>query len=246
MYLYIATIALIVYMGKVFNFNKRLFAYLFTQQEEKYDKLVSKIKEEHFKILKTFKSSNAELQKQGVFKLLEIGAGSCANFPYYPKHAQVIATDPNPYFGSAQDKCKRQYPYLQVVKTLTAYAEDLSMVEDNSVDVVVSTLVLCSVEDVGKSLKEIRRILIPGGVFLYWEHCAAVQGTWLRSIQNMLTNFWPNIMDGCHLNRTVVDDIKESGFSDVGTSYFNVPLGNNWSRYIMKIAERHVRGVATK
>ena len=63
----------------------------------------------------------------------------------------------------------------------------MSQFPDNSFDVVIETLVLCSVSDVGKSLSEIQRVLKPGGVFCFLDHVKAPEATWLLTLQNILT-----------------------------------------------------------
>ena len=67
------------------------------------------------------------------------------------------------------------------------YAEDLSQFSDETFDVVIETLVLCSVADVEKSLKEAQRVLKPGGVFCFFDHVASPKSTWTRTVQNALT-----------------------------------------------------------
>ncbi len=68
-------------------------------------------------------------------------------------------------------------------------AEQLE-VADNSVDAVVSTLVLCSVPNLSGTLQEILRVLKPGGRFLFIEHVAAPRGTWLRRAQQGVRPVW--------------------------------------------------------
>ena len=67
------------------------------------------------------------------------------------------------------------------------FAEDLSQFQDNSFDVVIETLVLCSVNDVDQSLREIHRVLKPGGIFCFLDHVKAPDSTWLLRFQNFLT-----------------------------------------------------------
>ena len=67
------------------------------------------------------------------------------------------------------------------------FAEDLSQFQDNSFDVVIETLVLCSVNDVDQSLREIHRVLKPGGIFCFLDHVKAPDSTWLLRFQNVLT-----------------------------------------------------------
>ena len=63
----------------------------------------------------------------------------------------------------------------------------MSQFQDNSFDVVIETLVLCSVNDVDQSLREIHRVLKPGGIFCFLDHVKAPDSTWLLRFQNVLT-----------------------------------------------------------
>ena len=74
-------------------------------------------------------------------------------------------------------------------------------VADKTIDSVVSTLVLCSVPSLDTTLKEILRVLKPGGTFLFIEHIAAPPGTWLRKIQGVIRPVWKAIADGCNPDR---------------------------------------------
>src|SRR5215467_8208478 len=75
---------------------------------------------------------------------------------------------------------------------------DTLSVPDNSVDVVISTLVLCCVPSQRRCLREVLRVLKPGGKFVFIEHVAAPRGTRLRRIQNLVTPLWKRLGDGCH------------------------------------------------
>jgi ubiquinone/menaquinone biosynthesis C-methylase UbiE len=85
-------------------------------------------------------------------------------------------------------------------------------VADGSFDFAVSTLVCCSVDDLHASLREIRRILRPGGSLVFLEHVAAEPGTSRRRWQNWLTPLWRKIAGNCHLNRETERAIVDCGF----------------------------------
>ena len=63
----------------------------------------------------------------------------------------------------------------------------MSQFQDNSFDMVIETLVLCSVKDVDQSLREIHRVLKPGGIFCFLDHVKAPDSIWLLRFQNFLT-----------------------------------------------------------
>jgi SAM-dependent methyltransferase len=95
---------------------------------------------------------------------------------------------------------------------------------DGSVDTAVSTWTLCSIADPLSALREVRRVLTPGGVLVFIEHGlspdAAVQ-TW----QNRLTPIWRRIAGGCHLNRRIGGLIESAGFriEELRTGYVRGP-----------------------
>ncbi len=141
-------------------------------------------------------------------RVLEIGAGTGANFPHYRAAESVVATDPDPYMlrraqrrvgGLALDIEIRQCP-----------AEDLPF-PDESFDTVISTLTLCTVGDQAAALAEVRRVLRPGGTFGFLEHVRA-EGKLHGCVQDALTPAWRWFGAGCHPNRDTGAGIKAAGF----------------------------------
>lgn len=92
-------------------------------------------------------------------KILEIGAGSGANFQFYPSNSVVTCLDPNEYFhGYLEENSKKNGLSVNFLK---GFAEKMEGVEDNTFDAVTCTLVLCTVRSVEKSLDEVQRVLKP-------------------------------------------------------------------------------------
>ncbi|KAM3622394.1 uncharacterized protein V6R79_024223 [Siganus canaliculatus] len=91
--------------------------------------------------------------------LLEIGCGTGANFQFYPAGCKVICTDPNPNFQKYLDRTMAENGHLKYERFVVASGEDMGPIEDESVDAVVCTLVLCSVNNVAQTLREVHRIL---------------------------------------------------------------------------------------
>lgn len=120
-----------------------------------YNKKMHDKKKELFRSLADFKPSGRQLT------LLEIGCGTGTNFQYYPNGCKVICTDPNPHFQKYLTKGMEDNDHLTYDRFVVASGEDMAAVHDNSVDVVVCTLVLCSVDNVAQTLREIHRILRP-------------------------------------------------------------------------------------
>ena len=93
---------------------------------------------------------------------------------------------------------------------LRAPAEDLPF-EDDSFDVVVSTLVLCTVDDQPRAVRELRRVLKPGGRLLFLEHVRADDER-LARWQDRLNGLQTRIGHGCNCNRPTVQTITAAGF----------------------------------
>ena len=144
--------------------------------------------------------------------VLEIGAGTGANFDYYPEALDLWMLEPSPYMRNyLHEKAKEAE---QDVHIISGYAEEIPA-PDNRFDAVVTTLVLCTVNDVERSLKEIFRVLKPGGKFHFIEHVAASKKSWLRTLQNGIEPLWKVMADGCHPNRETGEMIRESQFRDI-------------------------------
>lgn len=101
-------------------------------------------------------------------KVLEVGVGTGKNFPYYPKDVEVIGIDFSKGMLEKAEKRKKELG-LEDVKLLLMDAQNLEF-EDNTFDTVVSTFVFCTVPDPIKGLKEVYRVLKPGGKAIFLEH----------------------------------------------------------------------------
>ncbi|KAK9276836.1 hypothetical protein L1049_006373 [Liquidambar formosana] len=173
-------------------------------------------------------------------KVLEIGIGTGPNLKYYASDTdvQVFGIDPNrkmEKYAKAAAVAAGMPPAN--FKFLRAVGEALPL-NDASVDAVVGTLVLCSVKDVDLALKEVKRVLKPGGLYLFVEHVAAKDGTFLRVLQNVVDPLQQTVSDGCHLTRETGKSISEAGFSGVD---INTTLVSNAT-----LISPHVYGIACK
>ncbi|ESR51960.1 methyltransferase 11 domain-containing protein [Citrus sinensis] len=173
-------------------------------------------------------------------KVLEIGIGTGPNLKYYAADTdvQVLGVDPNRKMEKyAQTAAVAAGLPLTNFKFLQAVGEAIP-VRDASVDAVIGTLVLCSVKDVDMTLQEVRRVLKPGGIYLFVEHVAAKDGTFLKFWQNVVDPLQQVVSDGCHLTRQTGNNISEAGFS-------SVELGNAFLSNASLISP-HVYGIAHK
>jgi ubiquinone/menaquinone biosynthesis C-methylase UbiE len=139
--------------------------------------------------------------------VLDVGAGTGANLPHFRSANRVIATEPS---GSMRSRLSTRLTAAPCpVELLDAPAEVLP-VDDASVDAVVFTCVLCSVDDVDRALAEARRALRPGGRLVVLEH---VRGSGrLAQWQDRVTPVWSRVAGGCHPNRDIEPAIRRAGF----------------------------------
>lgn len=150
------------------------------------------------------------LLEQAQGQILEIGGGTGVNLPYYPNSVeQVIITEPDPGMKRQLDQ-KFQALNKANFETVEAKAEKLPF-NDASFDTVVSTLVLCTVDNPKKSLEEVVRVLKPGGRLLFLEHVHAHDNPIRAKWQGRLEPVWKHLAGGCHLTRDTLQSIKDTG-----------------------------------
>jgi len=164
-------------------------------------------------------------------RVIEIGAGTGRNFPFYRAIDHLIAAEPDPYMRRRAIRRTRGLPFP--VLLLSDPAEALSAA-DGSADTIVATLVLCTVQNPGAALRQIRRVLAPGGSFRFVEHVRA-EGPRQARLQDLVTPIHKRIAAGCHPNRDTAALIERVGFQLVEFERFQ--LGPPWVR-------PHVFGVA--
>src|SRR3954468_3764426 len=140
-------------------------------------------------------------------RVLELGAGTGLNLRYYPNGLdELVLTEPAaPMVSRLERRADRDGRSCRVVE---ASAESLPF-EDDSFDTVVSTLVLCTVDDPRRAIDETARVLRPGGRLLFLEHVRADTQR-LARWQDRLHRPWHAFAAGCHANRPTVDLLRES------------------------------------
>lgn len=152
--------------------------------------------------------------------VLEIGPGAGPNLRYYRPDVRWIGVEPNPYL---HEYLRKEAARLgRAIELGDGTAERLDA-QDASADAVVSTLVLCSVPDPAATLREVRRVLKPGGRFVFIEHVAAEPGTLLFKWQRRLRRPWQTIADGCRPDQDTVGLIRAAGFTELRFEAFRVP-----------------------
>jgi ubiquinone/menaquinone biosynthesis C-methylase UbiE len=145
-------------------------------------------------------------------RVVEIGPGVGANFSYLPPGCQLIAVEPNPHMHRALLRRAARYGIGIEIRNATADAIDL---DDQSVDAVISSLLLCTVADPERVLSEIRRVLRPGGKYAFLEHVAAPSCSRLRRLQHAVRRPWAWAFEGCSCERELAAVIRAVGFASV-------------------------------
>lgn len=160
-------------------------------------------------------------------RVVEIGAGTGANLAHYRRathvdlveplpsmatqlRARIDAGRPNP--SASTDPAAPPAPPAPTAALIAGEAESLPL-PDACADAVVCTLVLCSVRDVDAALAQVRRVLAPGGVFVFIEHG---RGRGMRRlVQGALTPLSRRYAANCHLDRDIRAHLVAAGFARI-------------------------------
>jgi ubiquinone/menaquinone biosynthesis C-methylase UbiE len=158
--------------------------------------------------------------------VLEIGGGTGTNLTHYNGQVEsLMVTEPDPsMMRRLQAKARDDAP---LAKILRAPAEDLPF-EDESFDTVVSTLVLCGVDDQSRSVREIRRVLKPGGRLLFLEHVRSDDPTLARFQDRM--NWLNRLVVLCDCNRPTLSTIEAGGFTVAQLEHSELPKAPKFVR----------------
>jgi SAM-dependent methyltransferase len=142
-------------------------------------------------------------------EVVEVGAGTGRNLPYYRDVDRVVVLEPD---GAMRSRLLQRVEACAVPVEVHEAAVEDSGLPDGFADTVVVSLVLCTVDDPAVALAEIRRILKPDGRLLFLEHVAA-PGLRGRA-QSLVTPVWRRtVFPGCHLDRPTLDLIRSAGFA---------------------------------
>jgi SAM-dependent methyltransferase len=157
-----------------------------------------------------FRDVRKHLVSRARGRVLELGAGTGLNLRHYPDHvSEVLLTEPDPHMAAKLRKRARTSAFDTSV--VEAPAERIPF-DGASVDTVVATLVLCTVEDPEQVLAEVARVLRPGGSFLFAEHVRSAS-TRAARWQDRLNRPWSWYACGCQCNRDTVSAIGAASFA---------------------------------
>lgn len=173
-----------------------------------------------------------------VGRVVEVGAGNGLNFSHYPDTVtEVIAVEPESYLRARAVLAAQNAPVK--LSVIDGDAEHLPL-GDASVDAAVTSLVLCSVTDPTAALKEIRRVLRPGGELRFYEHVLA-DNAGLARLQRLVDPVWSRFAGGCRLTRNTLEVVQAAGLIvDECEQFLFEPC------LLAKLAAPHILGRAHK
>jgi len=194
-----------------------------------------------FKVLSGYLDYLFGKSKRTLFKdhpdtVVEIGPGAGANMRYLRNGTKLIAIEPNIHMHKNLKKSALKYGINLEIKAITGEAIDLP---DNSSDFVISTLVLCTVDNPEQCVNQIKRILKPSGKFVFIEHVKGRDNSMLALFQKLVHKPWHWFFEGCHTNRDTKSLLEMSGFSAL-----EIEAYKSYSPFIPIIPQ--IKGVAIK
>jgi SAM-dependent methyltransferase len=151
--------------------------------------------------------------------VVEIGAGTGLNLPHYPPRVhRIIASEPEPFMADhLRDRARGD----ERVEVTRAPGRALPL-EDASVDHAVSTLVLCTVDDLDSTVAELARVVRPGGSLALIEHVASDHRA-VHVTQRVIQPVWSVFARGCQLTRDPVDALERHGFDTSALKTWQLP-----------------------
>ena len=177
-----------------------------------------------FRTMDPYLERNLGPRKERVFASLphavvELGPGVGANLRYLPHGATLVAIEPNRHMHARlREAALRHGVHLDLREQI---AEQTGL-PAHSADAVISSLVLCCVQDPAAVLAEVRRILRPGGTFRFVEHVAAEPGTPTRAVQRMVRRPWAWTFEGCSCERDLEGAVRAAGFANVEIDRYRI------------------------
>lgn len=158
-----------------------------------------------------YDAERSEVAAQAAGVVLEIGAGSGPNIPFYKGITKLYALEPSEKLWDLADARTEQASFP--IKFMQESAEKIPL-PDHTVDTAVSTWTMCSIPHPQKALQEVRRVLRPGGKFIFVEHGQS-PGVRSATWQRRLTPAWKALTGGCHLDRDIESLLAGAGFEEV-------------------------------
>jgi len=142
--------------------------------------------------------------------IVELGPGVGANFAFIPPGSRLLAVEPN---GAMHETLTSRADALGLDLELIESPAEALPFADSSVDEVICSLVLCTVDDPRAAIAEVLRVLRPGGTFRFVEHVASHPASPRRWAQAAIARPWSWLFEGCRLCRDTGHLVEHAGFS---------------------------------
>lgn len=154
-------------------------------------------------------------------RVLEIGLGSGLNLPFYDaaRIERLWALEPAEEMTRLARRAIDAASFEVEILGLPGEAIPL---DDHSVDTVVMTYTLCTIPDAEAALRQMARVLVPGGRLLFCEHGKAPDAD-VRRWQDRIDPLWGRLAGGCHLNRDIPQLLRRGGFRPQGLETMYIP-----------------------
>lgn len=204
------------------SLRKRFFTWLMKKREPANHRMYGTYKEDLFCTI--------------TGTVVEIGPGMGSNFRYFPTDIEWIGIEINDAFTDALLAAAHARNITASLRHGDAASIPLS---DNSADIVLCTLVLCSVLNPSAAVAEMKRILKPGGKLIFIEHVAGRHKTVMRTVQNIINPVNRFLFDGCNCNRETWTYFENGGFTQLELSHRSV-------KGSFTIHTPHIMGIAVK
>lgn len=146
-------------------------------------------------------------------RVVEIGAGTGLNLRHYHDSIdRLVLCEPSlPMEEHLEARRQHEPPEVGAIDVIEAPGEALPL-DDDSVDAAVSTLVLCTVDDLAQTARELARVLEPGGRLALIEHIGDPGDTRKAKVQRFVEPVWKVLARGCHLTRDPRAALMDAGF----------------------------------
>jgi len=171
---------------------------------------------------KPFRKQRAKVIPLAQGRVLEVGIGTGLNMPFYDRSRvkSIVGVDPSMRMHRLALK---RIQHAGIAVELVGLSAEALPIADASFDTVVSTYTLCTIPDPVTALREMRRVLVPGGKFLFAEHGRAPDAS-VQRWQARLQPYWGRVSGGCMLDRDIPALLDQAGFKpDVQSRYFHGP-----------------------
>lgn len=156
-------------------------------------------------------------------RVLEIGIGTGLNLEHYDRTQveTLVGLDP----GVEMHRLARKRALKSGISVeLVGLSAERIPFDAETFDTVLVTYSLCTIPDPAAALKEMRRVLKPGGQLIFCEHGLAPEPS-VQAWQHRITPLWSKLAGGCHLDRDIPALLREAGFQsrDMQTMYLPGP-----------------------